>query len=190
MKAATPSLSLQDADAFEHFARLARPRVYSTALRLVGDPTEAEDITQEAFLRAWGHFAGFDRSKSFEGWICRIVTNLSTDAFRRRRVVRFCSLDTVGVNEARVPLEFASSSPEVYVLQHEMDERLARALRSLPSHYRDPLIAAVIGQEAHSAIAARLHCPVTTIRSRIHRARQMMRSLLKEFASEQCAGAD
>lgn len=182
MKPKIPAYS-DDGDEFEDLARSARPRAYALAVHLLGDPVEAQDLTQEALVRAWRHFRDYDRAKSFDGWICHIVTNLATDVFRRRRIVRFCSLDEMVSSSQSPALWGAYPGPEAHLMETAIDERLARALEQLPRHYREPLIAAAIGQEAHSAIAERMRCPVPTVRSRIHRARQMMRNLLREASS-------
>ncbi|MGC8669181.1 MAG: RNA polymerase sigma factor [Chthonomonadales bacterium] len=169
---------------FERLVRAARPNAYALALRLTGHPAEAEDLTQEAFVSAWAHFQRFDRARSFQRWICRMVTNRAVDLYRRRRIVHFCSLDALASSNECPWTQDAQADPEELFLRNEMDARLVKALERLPHHYREPLMAAVIRQEAHSAIAARLHCSVPTIRSRIHRARQMMRLLLADPVTE------
>src|SRR5579871_1478351 len=77
---------------FEALYRRSSGRAYNLAYRLLGNAAEAEDVTQDAFVRAWRHFAQYDRARPFESWLFRIVTNLVVDRRRRQKRVRIYSL--------------------------------------------------------------------------------------------------
>ncbi len=79
---------------FESFYRRSNRRAYNLAFRLLCHATEAEDITNDVFVRAWRHFDQYDRARPFEGWLFRIVTNLVVDCRRRQKRVPMYSLDT------------------------------------------------------------------------------------------------
>jgi RNA polymerase sigma-70 factor (ECF subfamily) len=75
--------SLKNPDDFRHLVRLHQDRVYATALRLLRDPAEAEDVTQDAFLRAFRSLKKFERGRRFSPWVCTIAANLARDRLRR-----------------------------------------------------------------------------------------------------------
>src|SRR5579862_8916191 len=78
---------------FELLYLRSNRRAYNLAFRLLGNATDAEDVTQDAYLRAWRHFDQYERGRPFEGWLFRIVTNLVVDRRRRQLRVPFYSLD-------------------------------------------------------------------------------------------------
>src|SRR4051812_15986739 len=78
---------------FEQLMRRSYSRAYSAAYRMMGNATDAEDLTQEAFMRVWSAFERYDRSRPFEGWLFRILSNLAIDRWRRHSGMPVCSLD-------------------------------------------------------------------------------------------------
>src|SRR4051794_37434174 len=100
---------------FEALYVRSNRRAYNLAYRLLGNATEAEDITQDAYVRAWRHFGQYDRTRPFEGWLFRIVTNLVVDRRRRQKRVPMYSLDTpleTDSDGAPLTLEIADSSSD------------------------------------------------------------------------------
>src|SRR5690348_408701 len=79
---------------FELLFQRSQQRAYSLAFRLTGNTADAQDVTQDAYVRAWNHFDSFDPSRSFEAWLFRILTNRIIDLRRRQKRVLICSLDT------------------------------------------------------------------------------------------------
>src|SRR5579862_7678864 len=78
---------------FEFLMRRNYSRAYSAAYRMMGNATDAEDLTQEAFMRVWAAFERYDRARPFEGWLFRILSNLAIDRWRRMAGMPVCSLD-------------------------------------------------------------------------------------------------
>jgi RNA polymerase sigma-70 factor (ECF subfamily) len=168
---------------FEALYRKNQQRAYNLAYRLLGNRAEAEDVTQDAFVRAWHSFAQYDRARPFESWLMRIVTNLVIDRRRRQKRVSICSLDTpatTGMDGASMLLELPDSSrePESLLMAGTYEESLQNALSLLPPRYREPVLLADVEERSYEEIAALLNCPVGTVRSRIHRARLMLRNTL------------
>lgn len=173
---------------FEALYRKNRQRAYNLAYRLLGNRAEAEDVAQDAFVRAWHSFAQYDRARPFESWLMRIVTNLVIDRRRRQKRVNICSLDAPaasGTDGSSMLLELPDSSrePESLLMAGTYEESLQQALSLLPPRYREPVLLADVEELSYEEIAALLNCPVGTVRSRIHRARLMLRDTLMGNAS-------
>ena len=182
------STMIQSQREFEHLFQRSQRRAYNLAYRLTGNATDAEDVTQDAYLRAWHNFDSYDANRSFEGWLFRIITNRVIDMRRRQKRVPMYSLDTpVQGDEDGQPLahEFAApdSNPEQLVVGPVMDERLQEALAALPGDYRAAILMCDVDQRSYQEIADSMNCAIGTVRSRIHRARVMLRKFMEAETS-------
>lgn len=167
---------------FEQLIRDHHRRAFSFAYRMTGNREDAEDLTQDAFVRAFRAMERYDPSRPFDRWLYRIITNLFIDRLRSRPRLSPVSLD--------VPLEgmdgdpMASEIPDEeadpagLVLRGIMDERLQTALNDLPPQFRETVILTDVEGMSYEEAAEVLGCAVGTIRSRLHRARLMMRETL------------
>lgn len=169
---------------FEKLFQRSQRRAYNLAYRLTGNVADAEDVTQDAYVRAWHNFESYDASRSFEGWLFRIITNRVIDLRRRQKRVPMYSLDTpVQGDEDGQPIshEFAApdSDPEQIVVEPVMEERLQQALAALPADYREAILLCDVEQRSYQEIAEVMQCAIGTVRSRIHRARVMLRRYLE-----------
>ena len=180
----TTSTMIQSQRVFEQLFQRSQRRAYNLAYRLTGNATDAEDVTQDAYLRAWHNFDSYDANRSFEGWLFRIITNRVIDMRRRQKRVPMYSLDTpVQGDEDGQPLahEFATpdGNPEQLVVGPVMDERLQEALAALPGDYRAAILMCDVEQRSYQEIADSMNCAIGTVRSRIHRARVMLRKFME-----------
>jgi RNA polymerase sigma-70 factor (ECF subfamily) len=185
--AAIPSISSPQNE-FEHLFQRSQRRAYNLAFRLTGNSADAEDVTQDAYVRAWHNFDSYDATRSFEGWLFRIITNRVIDMRRRQKRVPMYSLDSpIQGDDDGQPLahEFAApnSDPEQIVVGPVMEERLQVALASLPSDYRKAILLCDVEQRSYQEIADQMRCEIGTVRSRIHRARVMLRKRLEAAPS-------
>lgn len=167
---------------FEERIPESRKRVYAIAYKILHNRSDAEDVVQETLVRAWSSLAEFDPRRSFNAWISRIATNICIDRLRRRSVRKDVSLEESLTTETfdpayRIDLADFSHDPEKLLMANELDDELKLGIQALPAAYRDCLL--LLAQEhSYSEIAARLDCPVGTVRSRLCRARlQLSRSL-------------
>jgi RNA polymerase sigma-70 factor (ECF subfamily) len=167
---------------FEQRIVKTRPRVYRLALRMLGNRSDAEDATQEALVRAWSGLDGYDPARSlydpirsFDAWVLRIARNVCISRIHRSRRTTEMSLDILLTTErdgAAFGLELADLSydPQRLLLDKEIDEGLQQGIRSLPATSRRCFL--LLAQEhSYQEIAARLDCPLGTVRSRLNRAR-------------------
>jgi RNA polymerase sigma-70 factor (ECF subfamily) len=169
---------------FERLFQRSQRRAYNLAYRLTGNVADAEDVTQDAYVRAWHNFDTYDSGRSFEGWLFRIITNRVIDLRRRQKRVPIYSLDSpIAGDDDGQPLahEFAApnSDPEQIVVGKVMEEKLQVALASLPEDYRKAILLCDVQQRTYQEIADDMRCAIGTVRSRIHRARVMLRKRLE-----------
>jgi RNA polymerase sigma-70 factor (ECF subfamily) len=148
------------------------PRVYRLAYRLTGNQQDAEDLTQETFIRVFRNLARYEPG-TFEGWLHRITTNLFLDGARRKQRIRFVPLP-----EDAERLAGRESSPEGSVLDRAFAADVEAALLALPPDFRAAVVLADIEELSYEEIAAVLDVKIGTVRSRIHRGRAQLRDAL------------
>jgi RNA polymerase sigma-70 factor (ECF subfamily) len=149
-------------------------RLYWSCLRLVGDPDDAEDMVQEAFVRAYAHLREFDPAYRFYTWIFRIARNLCLNRLRRRRLWGLVSLSRPEAGPEPAADRDAASAVE----SRELAEALAACLASLPREQRECFELRHAEEFSYAEIAAVLEVPVGTVMSRLSRAREKMRACL------------
>jgi len=150
-------------------------RVYRLAYRLTGKRDDAEDLTQEVFVRVFRSLSSYTPG-TFEGWLHRITTNLFLDGARRRQRVRVDPLS----DEASERLAGAdSATPERAWEFSHLDHDVQRALDALAPEYRAAVVLCDIEGLSYEEIAATLGVKLGTVRSRIHRGRAQLRAALE-----------
>ncbi|GAA2029590.1 RNA polymerase sigma factor SigE [Nocardiopsis rhodophaea] len=158
-------------------------RVYRLAFRLTGNQHDAEDITQEVFIRVFRSLANYTPG-TFEGWLHRITTNLFLDMARRRARIRFEGL----AENAHERLQGREPSPAQSYDDKHFDADIQSALDALPAEFRAPVVLCDIEGLSYEEIAATLGVKLGTVRSRIHRGRAQLRKALehrKRMAAQQ-----
>lgn len=144
-------------------------RVFRLAYRLTGNRHDAEDLTQETFIRVFRSLSGY-KPGSFEGWLHRITTNLFLDQVRRRKKI---------LMEGLADREFASrGSVEDEYDMNSLDNDIQEALNALPPEYRAAVVLCDVEGLSYEEIARTLGVKLGTVRSRIHRARALLRTSL------------
>jgi RNA polymerase sigma-70 factor (ECF subfamily) len=164
------------APTWEQVVRDHSARVYRLAYRLSGNPQDAEDLTQETFVRVFRSLADFSPG-TFEGWLHRITTNLFLDMVRRRQRIRF---DALPEDTERLPGR-APSPEQVYADTH-LDPQVQAALDALSPEFRVAVVLCDIEGLTYEEIAATLGIKLGTVRSRIHRGRVQLRQALAHLA--------
>jgi RNA polymerase sigma-70 factor (ECF subfamily) len=170
-----------DREAFEELVRRYADRLYAVVLRFVADGDEAEEVTQEAFLRAWRSISQFEGRAQFFTWLYRIGINEA-----KRRAERGPVAGTVSSIEDE-PIEEApdwSEAPELRAEQHDMRQVLERAIRALPIEYRAPLILRDVEGLSTEEAASVMELGEAAFKSRLHRARLAVRRAIDEYYLE------
>jgi len=177
---ATTAQHLSKEAEFESLVLRYQNSVYNIALRMSGNPDEAQDLAQEAFVRAYRSFDSYRRGTSFDKWLYKIVTNLYIDEVRRRRRRPYVeSLDEritmSGGDEIEREIADVSHSPETVYDREHLDMCIQSALAELPPEFRMAVILCDIEGFSYEEIAQIMGTSIGTVRSRIHRGRRGLR---------------
>jgi RNA polymerase sigma-70 factor (ECF subfamily) len=151
-------------------------RVYRLAYRLTGNRHDAEDLTQEVFVRVFRSLSSYTPG-TFEGWLHRITTNLFLDTVRRKARIRFEALP----DDAERLASKERGPAQVYDDTH-LDGDIQRALDALPPDFRAAVVLCDLEGLSYEEIAATLGIKIGTVRSRIHRGRSQLRAALAHLA--------
>lgn len=176
---------MTDADLFEAFVRRYQDMVFATAVRLLGNPTEAEDVAQTVFLRAFQRFEELGPSPTAAGWLKTVTRNACLNHLSRyRRRWRFFSEleSTDQKSEEFDQSERVSVPPSITedLERAQRQEQLERALRRLPDHQRVPLVLFHFEELSYQAIATALGVSLGKVKTDIHRGREALRQLMGE----------
>jgi RNA polymerase sigma-70 factor (ECF subfamily) len=163
--------------AFEEIVRRYQRRVYSTALRIVRRHDLADDVTQEAFLRAHRALASYDRARPFGPWMCRIAANLAINHVRSPEA-REEELDEAALAGRPSP---AADGPLGVMLEKEARDVLEDALGRLPAEQRAVFVLRTFDDLSYKEIAEALGLEVGTVMSRLSRAREKLRVALAGY---------
>lgn len=159
---------------WEEVVREHSGRVYRLAFRLTGNSHDAEDLTQEVFVRVFRSLSTYSPG-TFEGWLHRITTNLFLDMTRRRQRIRFEGLG----EETAAKLRGAEPTPSQAFDERHLDFDISAALADLPPEYRAAVVLCDIEGLTYEEIADVLGVKLGTVRSRIHRGRAQLRAALE-----------
>jgi len=177
-----------DPRAFESLVRRHERRVYRLLLRMLGSPEEAEDATQEAFLSLYRHGRRFRRESRFSTFVYRVAVNAALN--RRRSLGRSRARERELAERAAAgeDLPSAPRDPERAASGAQVQAQVQEALLRLPSDLRMAVVLYDIEGRAYREIADVLGIPEGTVKSRIHRARNALRELLREFVGHEASG--
>jgi RNA polymerase sigma-70 factor (ECF subfamily) len=169
-------------EAFERQAEKVFPSVFGTALRLTRSREEAEDLAQEAIVRAYEAFDRFDGT-NFKAWMLRIVTNLYINKYRQRqRGPQVGSLEEDGVVE---PMGIEDELPDRILFDNLVGSEVEDALGKVPPDFRIAVLLSDIEGLSYQEIADATGVPIGTVRSRLARGRAILRRLLRGYAEKE-----
>ena len=164
---------------FEKLVTAYEKNVYSLALRMVGDPDDAADMTQETFIKAYRSLSGFRGDSKFSSWLYRIASNVCLDFLRSRSrhpQVSLSSSDEDGRTAFELP--DMSRNPEEQLMKKLGMEAVRRGLEQLPEQQRQILVLRELGGLSYAELAQTLGLEEGTVKSRIFRARKRLCALL------------
>jgi RNA polymerase sigma-70 factor (ECF subfamily) len=166
-----------DAASYDVLVQRHAQYAYNLALRVVGDPLEAEDLTQEAFLRAWQALPRFRSQASFRTWLYRIVTNLCFNRLPKMRK----ELMALDPGDELIDLPDARQEVEPALLSTELRQWLHRAMRELPPGQRMLITLRHLQGMSYNEISQATGMPLGSVKTGIHRARLALRQALKAY---------
>lgn len=179
-----------DAGAYGRLVRAHQRRVHATALQMLGDRGEAEDATQETFLRAWRALDRFDGRSKLSTWLYRICVNVCLNAIRRRKRRASSDLDDPRVPEPTADPTQGRTDPAAALETDQTERRLAAALESLSPTLRSAVVLVLLQGMPHKEAADVLGCPEGTVAWRIHEARRRLRLALDDLRDDAPAIAE
>lgn len=184
-------LTLNASDIAERFETEALPllkTIYAGAYRLTQDPTTAEDLTQETFLKAYAAFHQFEPGTNIKAWLFRILQNTFISQYRKEKKAPYQTsvddLEEWELSALEASSESVLPSAEMQALRSMPDTVIVDALKQLPDEFRIPVYLADAEGFSYAEIAEILEIPMGTVMSRIHRARVRLRALLADYARE------
>ncbi len=160
---------------WDEVVRLHSARVYRLAYRLTGNKHDAEDLTHDVFLRVFRSLADYTPG-TFEGWLHRITTNLFLDRVRRAQRIRF---DALPDDSERIPGR--ERTPEQMYEDTHLDNDVQAALDALPPDFRAAVVLCDIEGLTYEEIAETMELPLSTVKTRLFRARQQLKRALEAW---------
>ena len=165
-----------DEDAFASLVRNHQDRLYRVALRMTGNPTDAQDVVQETFLQAWQHLPSFRGEATFSTWVTRILINRCHTVHRARRSIR--PLPDEAVTASELP---QAPAAETVAVAAQSREAVRQALLSLDLDQRAPLVLTTFGGYTYAETGRVLGIGEGAAKVRAHRARRALAILLQEW---------
>ena len=173
------------ADAMEY-----APQLFSTALRMTRNRSDAEDLVQETYIKGWRSFHTFQEGTNLRAWLFRIMTNTYINKYNaQKRKGTEVELDDVeelflykrlgSIDQSQL-----SSSAEDQMLELFTDDEVKNALEELPDDFRIPVLLSDVDGFSYKEISEMLEIPIGTVMSRLHRGRKAMQKMLYEYARE------
>jgi len=175
----------QRARRFEQDALPYLGQMYTRALRMTRNPTDAEDLVQETFTRAYISFEQFEPGTNLKAWLHRILTNTFITGCRKRRreLAATSAIEDWQLACAAGTASSGLNAADAEVLAHMPDPRVKRALQQLPENLRVIVYLADVEGYAYREIAGLMGTPIGTVMSRLHRARRRLRGHLQDYAA-------
>jgi RNA polymerase sigma-70 factor (ECF subfamily) len=170
-----------DKTAFGQLVRNFQKPVYSLVWRFVRDHDAADDLTQEAFIRAYQALDSFIEGKSFRNWIFTIASNLAINSLRRRK--REQPLDQA-IPESLQEDSRPSSNPHNQAVASSLKDKIDQAVEKLPEEFKTVFILRIYEDMSYAEIAETLRIESGTVMSRLSRARAKLREMLKDYLDE------
>jgi RNA polymerase sigma-70 factor, ECF subfamily len=167
---------------FEDTALPYMDEIHKAALRMTKNVTEAEDLVQDTFLRAYRFFNKFEQGTCMRAWLLKILKNTYINRFNKQ----VNKPEHVDFDQLRLYEEEPTSTndPEKDIMSKAFDDDLMRAINELPTEFGTVILLSDLEGFSYREIAKIVKCPIGTVMSRLHRGRKLLRYSLKEYAEE------
>ena len=179
--ASSPAADADKRASFEREALIHLDSLYRVALRLTGNPAEADDLVQETMLKAYRAWHQFERGTNAKGWLLTILRHAFINEYRRRtrhpETVDIDAIEPFSVFE-----EVQDDDPQGTFFDRIVDDEVLRAIDQLPEQFRETVVLSDVEGMSYEEIARVLDVPVGTVKSRLFRARRLLQRKLYEYA--------
>jgi RNA polymerase sigma-70 factor (ECF subfamily) len=173
---------------FERDAMQYLDQLYGAAMRMTRNPTDAEDLVQETYMKAFAAFGSFTDGTNLKAWLFRILTNTYINIYRKKQRQPYQSgtddLTDWQIHEAAGHTSRGLRSAEAEALDRLADTDVVEALAAVPEDFRMAVYLADVEGFSYKEIAEIMDTPVGTVMSRLHRGRKLLRELLQDYAVE------
>ncbi|RKQ29054.1 RNA polymerase sigma factor SigW [Oceanobacillus halophilus] len=170
-----------DQAAYSEVVNVYQHKIYQHCYRMLGNKHEAEDMAQEAFIRAYVNIDSFDERKKFSTWLYRIATNVTIDRIRKRKPDYYLDAEVKGTDGLDMYSQLSTDDPlpneEVESL--ELQRYIHSEISKLPPKYRSIIILRYLEEFSLQEISSILDIPLGTVKTRIHRGREALRKRLR-----------
>ena len=172
-----------DEKAYRELVEMYQGQVFSVVLRMVRRREDAEDLTQETFVRMFRALERYDPQRPFAAWLFTIASRLAIDHIRRRKVtpISLTQREAGSDEEYEIEVEDPGLRPDEVTSRSEEERRTEELIRSLPPHYRIVVMLRHQQDLSYEEIAESLHLPLGTVKARIHRAREILKTRLEKL---------
>jgi RNA polymerase sigma-70 factor (ECF subfamily) len=159
--------------------------LYNFAIRLSNDPNDAEDLVQDTIVKAYRFFSSYERGTNAKAWLFRILKNSYINNYRKQTKLPYqIDYDEVSTFYETIRSDWSDTTDMEQIIYREMlDDEITRALNRLPEDFRTVVLLCDIEGFTYEEIANMLDVPIGTIRSRLHRGRNLLRVSLLDYAS-------
>ncbi len=166
----------------EEFKAIALPYmnlIYRSALRMAGNKSDAQDLVQDSYLRAYRFFDKFEKGTNIKAWLLKILRNLWINKYHKEsRAPKMVDIRDIETSEALK----AEETPEDRIFDGLLDDDITCAIDSLPENFRLAVTLSDLEGLSYREIAEILDCPVGTVMSRLYRGRKLLRESLRDYA--------
>lgn len=155
--------------------------IYNFIYRMIHDKHQVEDLTQEAFIKAFGSPAGFNEEYAFSTWLYKIATNNSIDYIRKRKLHTYSIDKPIEASDSDYTFELPDETyePDKDMIRDQRSNMLTEAIGKLPEKYRKVIRMRHVEEKSYEEIATRLKLPIGTVKAHIFRARELLYKSLK-----------
>ncbi|WP_312472291.1 RNA polymerase sigma factor SigW [Neobacillus sp.] len=170
-----------DQDAYGEIVEIYKNSIYQLCFRMLGNRHEAEDMAQEAFIRAFVNIKSFNQNLKFSTWLFRIATNLCIDRMRKKKPDYYLDAEVAGTEGLNMYSQIPSDTPlpEKELESLELQEAVQKEILKLPEKYRSAIVLKYIEELSLNEISEILDLPLGTVKTRIHRGREALRQQLR-----------
>ncbi|WP_346200359.1 RNA polymerase sigma factor SigW [Caldifermentibacillus hisashii] len=172
-----------DQNAFGEIVELYKDKVFQLCFRMLGNSHEAEDISQEAFIRAYINIERYNIDRKFSTWLYRIATNLCIDRIRKKKPDYYLDAEVAGTEGLTLYSQIPASqlAPDEEVSKIELQEIIQNEILKLLEKYRAVIVLKYIEELPLLEISKILDLPIGTVKTRIHRGREALRKQLRHI---------